>query len=245
MGNTAKSYTLVGSSPGHFFFTAEHASNHIPVPHLPVETSILQSHWAYDIGIKELMVQLCHQLCTQGIASTLSRLWIDTNRAPTQEGLIKSHVEEYPLSFNHNLSPKEREKRQQCHHDYHFAIEQHLQNFPSPPILVSLHSFTPIWNNHIRTMDIGLLFDRDEHLAFDLAHHLQKQGYFVAYNQPYSGKNGLIYSADRHGRTFSLPYVELEFNQSILSSKERIERVAKDVAFALSQLDKKMYIQDC
>ena len=93
-------------------------------------------------------------------------------------------------------------------------------------------------------MDIGLLFDRDERLAFDLAPLLQKQGYFTAYNQPYSGKNGLIYAADRHGRTFSLPYIELEFNQSILSSKERIERVAKDIAFALSQLDIKMYIAE-
>ena len=113
MGNTAKSYSVVGSSKGAFFFTAEHASNHIPVPYLPFEDSILQSHWAYDIGIKDLMLQLCHHLGTQGIASTLSRLWIDTNRAPMQEGLIKSHIEAHPLSFNQNLSSQQKEERLQ------------------------------------------------------------------------------------------------------------------------------------
>ena len=88
---------------------------------------------------------------------------------------------------------------------------------------------------------MGILFDRDESLAIDLMCILREQGYFVASNEPYSGKNGLIYSADRHGRNAQIPYVEIEFNQSILSSPARIQRVAKDVALALQHLDIQKY----
>ena len=85
-------------------------------------------------------------------------------------------------------------------------------------------------------MDIGVLFDRDEELAHICTKLLRQEGFFVEENQPYSGKNGLIYSAHRHGTEKQIPYIELEFNQSILCTPQRIERVAHKVSRVLSKL---------
>ena len=239
MANTAnQSYTIINPSQhGHFFFTAEHACHALPVSPATEEEHWLHTHWGYDIGILPLMTQLCSVLSSQGIHSNYSRLWIDTNRAPTQEGLIKESIEGHPLSFNQNLSPSQRQERiDSIHESYHQAIHKALVQHPRPVLLISLHSFTPIWENHIRTMDVGVLFDRDEDIAYSCATIIKDAGFFVEMNQPYSGKNGLIYSADRHGSEQNIPYIEFEFNQSILSSPERIHYVAHKMQHILTLL---------
>ena len=239
MANTANpSYTILNpTQQGHFFFTAEHASYALPVSPTPEEEHWLHTHWGYDIGILALMTQLCSLLSCQGIHSNYSRLWIDTNRAPNQDGLIKESIEGHPLSFNQNLSASQQQERiDSVHESYHQAIHNALSVHSRPVLLISLHSFTPIWENHIRTMDVGVLFDRDEDIAFSCAKIITEAGFFVEMNQPYSGKNGLIYSADRHGSTQNIPYIEFEFNQSILSSPQRIHHVAQKMHHVLTQL---------
>ena len=134
------------------------------------------------------------------------------------------------LSFNRSLSAEQKEERiAQYHVPYHSAISDTIrkrQESSGPFLLLSLHSFTPVWNHRLRSMDIGVLFDQHESLAERLAQKLSSH-FFVSLNEPYSGKNGLIYSADRHGRHHRLPYLELEINQTLLSSPQRIEVFAK------------------
>jgi len=238
MANTANVFSVLNPEhTGPFFFTAEHASNALPCHHTESDQQFLNTHWAIDIGIADLLQKLCFGLSCCGIQTEFSRLWIDANRAPTQEGLIKEEIYSIPLSFNQNLSSEDIDfRKDHFHRAYHEMISQLIQAHPIPPLLVSLHSFTPIWNDHIRTMDIGVLFDRDEEIAHILANILQEDGFFVALNKPYSGKNGLIYSADRHGTEQNIPYVEFEFNQSILCTEERISFVAARIIHALQTL---------
>ena len=241
MENTASlPYGIINpNSHGLFLFTAEHASSTIPVPIQETDAPFLKTHWAIDIGILPLMRLLCAHHNTQGIYTTYSRLWIDVNRAPNQEGLVKTHIGETPLSFNQGLLEKDIQHRlQNIHEAYHLSISSAIQKHSHTPLLVSLHSFTPIWNDHIRTMDIGVLFDRDEELAHVCTALFKQEGFFVEENLPYSGKNGLIYSAHRHGTEQNIPYIELEFNQSILCTPQRVERVAQKVSAVLTTLHK-------
>ncbi len=228
MAYTAKPFSIIcPENSGPFLFTAEHASNHLPCSYNDSDQQFLQTHWAFDIGIAPLMKHLCAALSCRGVQTEFSRLWIDANRSPTQEGLIKTEIQGTPLSFNQNLSPTAREDRKNNFHaQYHNTISDIITSHATPPMLISMHSFTPIWNDQLREMDIGVLFDRDEDIAHALASILQDEGFFVALNQPYSGKNGLIYAADRHGTENNIPYVEFEFNQSIICSTERISAVA-------------------
>ena len=180
---------------------------------------------------------LCEEHNAIGFFTKYSRLWIDANRALDQEGLIKTHVEGSPLSFNQSLTEFDIQNRiRDVHHAYHKAISSWIRNRSTTPFLISLHSFTPIWNHNIRSMDIGVLFDRDETLAHVFTKLLRKEGFFVEENQPYSGKNGLIYSAHRHGTENNIPYIELEFNQSILSTPERIRFVAQKLSHVLDTI---------
>ena len=233
-----KPYGIINPNTlGSFVFTAEHASPAIPSTIQKTDVPYLQTHWAYDIGILPLMELLCKKNHSQGIYTRYSRLWIDTNRAPNQDGLIKTHIETTPLSFNQSLTEQDKQKRiLDIHESYHRVISSSIEAHEQPPLLISLHSFTPIWNNHIRTMDVGVLFDRDENLAHICTKLLREEGFFVEENQPYSGKNGLIYSAHRHGTENNIPYVELEFNQSIICSPQRIERVAVKLSHVLTTL---------
>ena len=126
--------------------------------------------------------------------------------------------------------PKQRNERIKKYHEpYHQAVSRAIQErkqHPSPFLLLSFHSFTPVWQHQLRTMDIGVLFDQHEDLALRLAENL-KSNFFVSLNEPYSGKDGLIYSADRHGREHQVPYLELEINQTLLSSPPRILKLAQ------------------
>lgn len=239
MENTASQpYGIINpTSQGVFLFTAEHASSTVPVAVQETDTPFLKTHWAVDIGILPLMKLLCAQHQAQGIYTQYSRLWIDANRAPDQDGLIKTHIGDTPLSFNQSLTEQDEHRRLvDVHEAYHQSISSSIQKYAHAPLLVSLHSFTPIWNDHIRTMDIGVLFDRDEQLAHTCTELLRKEGFFVEENLPYSGKNGLIYSAHRHGTEQNIPYIELEFNQSILCTPQRIERVAQKLNLVLTTL---------
>lgn len=233
-----QSYGIINPhTTGSFLFTAEHASAVIPVPVQDTDIPFLTTHWAVDIGILPLMKLLCEQHHAQGIYTQYSRLWIDTNRDPHQDGLIKTHIDDTPLSFNQSLTEQDALQRlAEVHEPYHHAISSSITTHTKPPLLVSLHSFTPIWNNHIRTMDIGVLFDRDEELAHICTELLQQEGFFVEENKPYSGKNGLIYSAHRHGTEKNIPYIELEFNQSIICTPQRIKRVADKISRVFSTL---------
>lgn len=247
MENTAnKAYNIINPQhTGAFLFTAEHASAKIPAPTNEVDRHLLSTHWGYDIGVLPLLEQLCAAHHSQGIHTNYSRLWIDANRSPNQEGLIKTHVEEKALSFNQSLTPQERHHRlNQVHEAYHQAISSSIRTHQSAPLLVSLHSFTPIWNDHIRTMDIGVLFDRDEELAHICTQLLREEGFFVEENKPYSGKQGLIYAAHRHGVAHKIPYIELEFNQSIICTPQRIQRVSRKLTRVFTILQQQ-YPEKC
>ena len=66
---------------------------------------------------------------------------------------------------------------------------------------------------------------------------VRKTGLEVRYNQPYSGKRGLMYSSDRHGRHHRLPCLELEINQALLARSGRATTLARTVARGLREIE--------
>lgn len=70
-----------------------------------------------------------------------------------------------------------------------------------------------------------------------LAAALRAIGLDVRYNQPYSGKRGLMYSIDRHGRHYRLPCLELEINQALFARAGAYAKLARAVASGLSDIE--------
>ena len=97
---------------------------------------------------------------------------------------------------------------------------------PAPTILVSVHSFTPELRGQRRELEVGVLYDDHVPLAGTLADAIAATGLVVRHNEPYSGLDGLIYSARVHGTRFGLRYVEIEVNNGLLA-RRRERRVGR------------------
>jgi predicted N-formylglutamate amidohydrolase len=229
--------------PSRYLFSCEHASNRVPHPlvsTLSDQQDILHTHWAWDIGTKLLVQELIHLSQSQSIFARFTRLVVDANRHRNRKDLIVPTVENNIISFNQNLDETDVAWRLDTYYNpYHAAFKEMVANRMklSPPfLLISVHSFTPVWKGKVRTMDIGVLYDNFEDTAKEFKEKLSQEGFFVELNQPYSGRFGLMYSVAQQGDNFQIPHLELEFNQAQICTPDRIKLVAKKVFKALEAL---------
>ena len=153
--------------------TCEHATPHIPPswlnPASPALKAALKTHAGWDIGaltVAKILAKLTQAPLLQG---EVSRLLIDLNRSSNHPTLIS------PL-WQSKITDK---IRQGLITKYHQPFrERTLKTFerfqgPGPIFHLSVHSFTPIWDNHPRKTDIGILFDPKRPLESSLAHAWQ------------------------------------------------------------------------
>lgn len=222
--------------------TCEHASRTLTADLGPVSAaarSILASHRGWDIGIWSVVREISRRLGVTAIGGRYSRLVVDLNRDPSDPSLIVVAADGVPLPFNEKLTPREASRRvARIHTPYHAEIDSQLARRSAcslPPFLVSFHSFTPLLNPRRRRFDVGVLFRDHRRLAACLGSALVREGLSVRYNRPYSGLEGLIYAAARHGMNHRVPYLELEFNQRLLATAGGSRQIAIRTARALAQ----------
>ena len=224
---------------GPFVFTCEHASNAVPWRELHAsDEALLKMHWGWDIGAALTVESLCKRTDSVGVLSTISRLVVDVNRAPDSDTLVVTQCADTPVGFNQSLSPDEvKHRTHTIHRGYHEGVESVIaRRLARAPIhLISVHSFTPVWEGAARTMEVGVLFDRYTEDAVRVTEALRNSGLSVELNAPYSGLSGeLMYAATRHGSHFDVPYLEFEIRQDLLQSQESIEAVSEALTSALS-----------
>ncbi|MDC3085796.1 N-formylglutamate amidohydrolase [Pelagibacteraceae bacterium] len=97
---------------------ADHASNYI-FPYkknLHLSKKQINSHIAYDIGIKELTEQLALKLKAHYVLGELSRLYIDLNRDSLDPTLIPVISDRKIILGNIDISKKDLKKRMQYYY---------------------------------------------------------------------------------------------------------------------------------
>ena len=200
----------------------------------------MHTHWAWDIGVEHLVRELVRLGSSQAILARFSRLLVDPNRSLDRPDLIVSSIEDHELSFNQNITDEEREHRlEKYYRPYHNAFDEMVRirsEAPDPFVLISVHSFTPIWKRNLRTMDVGLLFNGYEDIVQRLDQAFQEQDFFTAQNEPYSGANGFMFSVYQKGQRYNVPHLELEFNQSLLCTPQRVSSIARRTFAALQAI---------
>lgn len=235
-----ETYGFPGRGP--LVVTCEHASNRVPAPLRATESDRiwLSSHWGWDIGARTVARELVRISKSYGVMARFSRLVCDPNRHPSHVHFIRTRVEGTPLSFNRGLDDEEIARRiDTLHRPYHDAVDQALadrKTHQGDVLLLSVHTFTPVWNHRVRTMDVGVLYNPFDALARRLARLLRAEGFETALNQPYSAKDGLAYTAILHGELHNVVYLELEINQSLTCTPARARKVARRIGRALMQL---------
>jgi predicted N-formylglutamate amidohydrolase len=235
-----QAYELAGDpgAGGPFLFTCEHATNELPEWEPDAgERAILAEHWGWDIGAAELTRALAGLTRSPAVLSRFSRLVCDPNRDPAEPSFVVERVEGRNLAWNRGVDDAERRRRRERYFDpYHDAIDRALQarrGAPGEVRLCAVHSFTPVYLGEARPMEVGVLFDAHDEHAWRLEGALAAQGFAAVLNAPYSGKDGLIYSARRHGRAHGLVYLELEVRQDLIDSPEKARAVAQRISRAL------------
>jgi predicted N-formylglutamate amidohydrolase len=233
---------LLPGSLSAVLLTCEHAARSLPAPLRAGadEREILRSHWGWDPGAWDLTRSLSGRTGFGAVGARWSRLVVDPNRRIDDPTLIRNDAEGVALSFNHGLTASERERRIGAYHaPYHAEIDRLLMRRivrGIRPVVLAIHSFTPVLHRHRRDFDVGVLYDDHAVLARRLARRVRAAGFRVRMNEPYSGIAGMMYAADRHGSHLGLPCLELEVNQGRIGSREQAEEVAGRLAGAISAL---------
>jgi predicted N-formylglutamate amidohydrolase len=235
-----RAFEIIGDpkAGGPFVFTCEHASNDLHgLTATPADRALVDDHWGWDIGAADLVRALCTRFGSAGVMSRFSRLLCDPNRPTTATSYIVTVADGHALSFNSGIDDDEiRRRTRLLYQPFHDAVDRTVRarkEREDEVRLVSIHSFTPEWDGEARPMEIGVLFDDHEAEARDLASAIERAGFAVALNEPYSGRTGLIYSVQRHGRENSLHHVELEVRNDLLRTQADVDDVADKLAVAL------------
>jgi len=223
--------------------TCEHARGQLPpgTGTNAADRAALRTHFGRDIGAWELTREAARQLGTGATGGRWSRLWIDLNRPAGDPMLVREDVEGHGLSWNVGIDEREIARRYaETHAPYHGEVDReiaHRRTHGIRPVLLAIHTYSPVWKGRPRRFDAGVLYDENRREAAILVAALRKTGLEVRYNQPYSGKRGLMYSIDRHRRHHRVPCLELEINQALLSRSGTATTLARTVARGLREIE--------
>ena len=215
---------------------ADHASNRVPADYgdLGLPACEFRRHIAWDIGVEALTRALAARLGAPAVLSCFSRLLIDPNRGDDDPTLIMRLSDGAVIPGNAGVDAAERERRiARFWRPYDAAIAATIDAcFAAgrPPILLSLHSFTPVWRGHPRPWHCGVLWDADPRLPDLLIERLSGDpALVVGDNAPYDGalEGDTMY---RHGTRRGLAHAIVEVRQDLIADAEGVAAWAARLA---------------
>ncbi len=212
----------------------DHASNHVPAAYdgLGLPPALFDQHIAYDIGAADVTAALAGLSGAGAVLANFSRLLIDPNRGADDPTLVMKLSDGAIIPGNRYADRAEVEERTaRFYTPYHDRIAAALAAVRARgqvPILLSIHSFTPYFQNKGRDWPIALLWDKDDRLARPLLTALETAFAPVGNNQPYDGalKNDCMY---RHGTMNGYPHVLIEIRQDLIDTKDKAGAMAEKI----------------
>lgn len=237
-------YILNEQSPSPIFLIADHASRNIPDAYnnLGVEDlSLLRRHVAWDIGIEDVTRRMAERMNCAAIFSRFSRLLIDANRYLDDPASMPHVSDGVVVPANQNITDADRQQRIESYFKpYHARIVEQLdllQSRSALPIVISMHSFTPIMNDFERPWHIGVLWDQDGRIAQPMLEILQKNPTLVVGdNEPYSAREPFGYTMNEHGTRKQIPHVVVEIRQDLIDTHQGAEYWANIMVDVLHQI---------
>jgi predicted N-formylglutamate amidohydrolase len=213
-----------GKSP--FLLVADHADNIIPraLGRLGIAETECKRHIAWDIGIVGLGQILADALGAILVQQNYSRLVIDCNRPPGTATSIPEISEQTPIPGNVGLSEGAKAARaREIFWPYHERIEAELgrlRQASRAAVLISLHSFTPVFKGVTRPWHVGVLYNRDPSFAHQLMAVLtQEKDLIVGDNEPYSVNDVSDYTIPMHAERRGLHHVLIEIRQDLIADE--------------------------
>jgi len=229
-----------GAAPA--LLICDHASRAIPqtLDRLGLDGAELARHIAWDIGVAEVAGELAPRLDCPAVLSGFSRLVIDANRRLGSAGSVPPVSDGTEVPGNRNLGEPHRAARvEQLFKPYHAAVSRMIEAKLAQgqrPLLVFLHSFTPVMQGFHRPWEIGILWNEDARVARPLIEALRAKGLQVGDNEPYSGASTEDYGLHAHGEGRGLPSVLIELRQDLVDTRQGALRWARILHEVLAPL---------
>ncbi len=218
---------------GRVVLLCEHASNHIPQEYdgLGLSEADRFSHAAWDPGALALTQVLSQALDAPVVASTVSRLVYDCNRPPEAASAMPEKSELIEVPGNVDLDQPQRDARiQSVYVPFCQAVAQVLDARGPDTVVVTVHSFTPVYFGRPRAVELGLLHDEDSRLVDAMLDHVgQIPLRRTERNEPYGPADGVTHSLRLHALSRGLANVMIEVRNDLLSTEKQIADMALDI----------------
>ena len=233
--SAAGSVEVINPSGAHdVLLVCEHASNAIPedLDNLGLSGEILEGHIAWDPGALPVARFMSEELDAALVAQRVSRLVYDCNRAADEPDAIAERSEIHDIPGNIALSDAGRAARMRrfyepFRHMLADCIEQRTAPDRRAPAIVTIHSFTPVYNGVRRQLDIGILHDRDDRLANAMLELAARDGSVVTLrNEPYGPRDGVTHTLVEHALPRGLLNVMIEIRSDLIADEESQKAMA-------------------
>ena len=237
-------------SPVEFFNTAgtapvvlvcEHASALFPddFGDMGLSQQAATSHAAWDIGALKTARHIAQFLDAPLVSGGASRLLYDCNRPFEARDSIPEKSEVYDIPGNKSLSDQTRiERFELIHQPFHTSaaslVSAHASRFDGPIAVVTIHSFTPVYNGVKREVDLGFLYHEDAEISEKMVEVESERGtYLAALNVPYSSNDGVTHTLKMHGDDNGFQGAMIEIRNDLIATDEGAKTLGLHLAESL------------
>jgi predicted N-formylglutamate amidohydrolase len=227
---------------GPFVLTCEHATNKVPEEfgNLGLDDALLETHIAWDPGARPVAEALARLLDAPLIMPAVSRLVCDCNRPHGSADATPVRSEIYEIPGNRDLTPEQREARaRRFYEPFREAVDRTLRHrlqSCGAAILVTIHSFTPIFKGKVRDIQLGILHDADSRLADAMLRIVEKEAeLIVGRNQPYGPEDGVTHTLRFHALPLGLLNVMIEIRNDLIGDRSEQVGMARRLAGYLQE----------
>ncbi|XUY25937.1 N-formylglutamate amidohydrolase [Agrobacterium sp. rho-8.1] len=206
---------------GRVLLVCEHASHTLPARFgtLGLSEKVRTSHIAWDPGALAVTRLLSRSLDATVIYQNYSRLIYDCNRPPESPSAMPVTSEIYDIPGNAGLSEAERFARTASLYIPFQTRVSELVAIRDNIVLVTMHSFTPVYHGKRREVEIGLLHDADTRLVDAMLDHTEGGDFKVERNQPYGPEDGVTHTLRLHALPNGLLNVMIEVRNDLIADE--------------------------
>lgn len=219
----------------------EHASNRLSGPwaDLGLDASAMQQHIAWDPGALGLARGLAARMARHCggallVHAPLSRLIYDLNRAPDLPGAMPERSEIHDIPGNARLSAEARVARTTAlYAPFHATLMTELARqmaLGRRPVVITVHSFTPVYAGIRREVEFGVIHDADVALARAIVEHAQDSGLVTRLNEPYSAADHVTHTLRLHATPYGLHNAMLEVRNDLIAAAAAQDAMAGRLA---------------
>jgi predicted N-formylglutamate amidohydrolase len=238
-GEEGPAIVVNGEGPSPYVLICEHASNRLPkeLGNLGLSEAELLQHIAWDIGAENVARLLARLIGAPLVLQRYSRLVYDCNRPPDSPDAMPEVSETTHIPGNKVLSPEEKMLRtREIYRPFHAAVADLLDTRAAAgvkSIVVSIHSFTPVYKGRPRTVELGILHDRDTSLSSKLIKGFPKVN--ARLNEPYGPKDGVLHTLNLHAYPRGLRHAMIEIRNDLIANDRGQDEWAQRLSVPLIQ----------